>query len=355
MKHISPVFLSLLSFFSISCAHHHHRHIKKESLAPVSPVNNSKVHGYVRFKQWNEDQVLVIAKVAGLKPGGKYGFHIHRYGECRENGVYAGPHFNPYGSEHGAPHSEERHEGDLGNLTAGPNGVALYKKIIDICLYKISGRSVIIHARPDDLRSQPSGNAGPYIGCGVIGRVHPLTPNTGILKVGDFKFQVSRAYIKSRLQSAAIKDDVKVAPYRQKGKIIGFRFTYIKENSVYARFGFKVSDIILSINGEKPRSKLHFTELLKRSKTRARLDMIIQRAGKTIAFSWSVIEELTLKKIKAPEAKDKNTPPKTPAVQKTKTPEKAKEKAKKNTQDNSKKPKEKKKAGPAGSEEKNKK
>ena len=165
--------LMALSFFSISCAHYHHKHSKKEGLALITPVNNSKAHGYVRLKKLDYGEVLVTAQVAGLKPGTKHGFHIHKYGDCREQGQHAGPHLNPYGNQHGAPDDEEKHAGDLGNLIAGPKGVATYKKIVNMCLRKAGGRSIIIHAGEDDLKSQPSGNSGSYIGCGVVGYVKP--------------------------------------------------------------------------------------------------------------------------------------------------------------------------------------
>lgn len=177
MKNNSSIFLLLTITFSclnISCAHHFfHKHkYKKDSLAVISPVNESKIQGWVHFQKTEDKQVLVKAKISGLKPNKKYGFHIHKYGDCRENGKNAGGHLGSYkGVPHGAPNSEENHMGDMGNLTSGKKGTAVYKEVLDICMRKIGGRSVIIHANEDDLKSQPSGNAGPYIGCGIIGYV----------------------------------------------------------------------------------------------------------------------------------------------------------------------------------------
>ena len=71
---------------------------------------------------------------------------------------------------------KKKHAGDLGNLIAGPKGIAVYKKTVNMCLRKAGGRAVIIHAGEDDLKSQPSGNSGAYIGCGVIGYVKPEKP-----------------------------------------------------------------------------------------------------------------------------------------------------------------------------------
>ncbi len=173
MKLFSPVLLlaMIFSLLNISCAHYFSRHKKhkKNSMALISPVHNSKVKGWVHFRKMEHGRVLVTAKISGLTPNKKHGFHIHQYGDCRENGRYAGPHLNPYDGEHGSLDSEERHAGDMGNLMADSSGVASYKEVVDICLRKLGGRSIIVHAGEDDLMTQPSGNAGPYIGCGVIG------------------------------------------------------------------------------------------------------------------------------------------------------------------------------------------
>ena len=162
------------------CSHHgHHRHHgKKDSLmegvASLAPVGNSKVSGWVRFQRTflkdGEKAIKISAQISGLNPGKKHGFHIHQYGDCTRDGKKAGSHFNPYKSSHGGPSSGEKHSGDLGNLTADSKGVAVYEQTLKGCLKKWIGRSVIVHAGEDDLKTQPTGNAGPYIGCGVIGK-----------------------------------------------------------------------------------------------------------------------------------------------------------------------------------------
>ena len=161
-------------FLSLSCSHHKHYRKCKKSVAhsEMVPVNKSKTKGWVHFQKTKEKkQVRVRAEITGLKPNQKYGFHIHQYGDCRNNGKNAGGHLNPRKTQHGSPESEERHLGDLGNLVADKNGKAVYDKTLKLCMFKIGGRSVIIHAKPDDFKTQPAGNAGPYISCGVIGYV----------------------------------------------------------------------------------------------------------------------------------------------------------------------------------------
>ena len=161
-------------FLSLSCSHHKHYRKHKKSLARAEmvSVNKSKTKGWVHFQKTKEKkQVRVRAEITGLKPNQKYGFHIHQYGDCRDNGKNAGGHLNPRKTQHGSPDSEEHHLGDLGNLVADKKGKAVYDQVLKLCMYKVGGRSVIIHANPDDFTTQPAGNAGPYISCGVIGYV----------------------------------------------------------------------------------------------------------------------------------------------------------------------------------------
>jgi len=140
--------------------------------ANLQPTKDNKVWGTVTFTQ-KGSKVLVVANVNGLKPG-LHGFHVHEKGDCSAaDGMSAGGHFNPAGKPHGAPDSAERHGGDLGNLTADKSGNATLSIEVDgITLDQtansIVGKSVIVQANPDDLKSQPAGNAGPRVTCGVI-------------------------------------------------------------------------------------------------------------------------------------------------------------------------------------------
>ncbi|MBA3700635.1 MAG: superoxide dismutase family protein [Planctomycetes bacterium] len=143
-------------------------------VAVMQPTKGNVAAGTVHFTQVPAG-VRIVAKISGLTPGGKHAFHIHEFGDVSaEDGSAAGGHFNPGGHPHGGPESEHHHAGDLGNLTADAAGNAHYElvaKDLSLCCGKMSaiGRSVIIHAKEDDLTSQPSGNAGPRIAQGVIG------------------------------------------------------------------------------------------------------------------------------------------------------------------------------------------
>jgi Cu-Zn family superoxide dismutase len=143
------------------------------AVATLEPTKGSQVHGTVRFIQ-KGDKVMVEATVTGLTPG-QHGFHVHEKGNCTApDGSSAGPHFNPGGSAHGGT-SGTRHGGDLGNLTADASGTARYKvEVTGISLGagddSIVGRAVIVHEKADDYTTQPAGNSGARLACGLISK-----------------------------------------------------------------------------------------------------------------------------------------------------------------------------------------
>jgi len=143
------------------------------AIAMVEGLGDHKVKGKVTFTQ-KDDGVEVVAELTGLQPG-QHGFHVHEFGDCSmADGKCAGGHFNPTNQPHGGPDSTKRHVGDLGNIKADSTGNASYKRLDTMIslngAHSIIGRSVIVHAKPDDFTTQnPPGNAGDRIGCGVIG------------------------------------------------------------------------------------------------------------------------------------------------------------------------------------------
>ncbi len=145
-----------------------------QAIAVLQSTKGNAVAGTVRFTQSGDDAVMVVAEVSGLSPNGTHAIHIHEFGDASAaDGESAGGHYNPDGHAHGGPMSEQHHAGDFGNLSADAQGNArleLTAKGITVCgMNPIVGRAVIIHAKADDLTSQPSGNAGPRIAIGVIG------------------------------------------------------------------------------------------------------------------------------------------------------------------------------------------
>lgn len=142
-----------------------------KAVAILNSASGSKVTGTVTFTKTG-DTVQVVADITGLTPG-KHGFHIHEFGDCSATDASsAGSHFNPMKKPHGAPDAAERHAGDLGNLEADSAGKA-HLELKDSMLKlsgenSILGRGVIVHEKVDDW-SQPVGNAGGRVACGVIG------------------------------------------------------------------------------------------------------------------------------------------------------------------------------------------
>ncbi|KAF7393076.1 hypothetical protein HZH66_008909 [Vespula vulgaris] len=124
------------------------------------------------------DGVKINGTITGLSPG-IHGFHVHEKGDLREGCDSAGPHFNPYMVNHGAPNDPLRHVGDLGNIEVGPDGVAQingmdhYLSLVGV--RGAIGRALVIHAKPDDFgrggteESIKTGSAGARLACGIIG------------------------------------------------------------------------------------------------------------------------------------------------------------------------------------------
>jgi Cu-Zn family superoxide dismutase len=146
-----------------------------KATASLEPTKGGTVRGTVNFEQ-RGDKVRVSANVSGLRPNAEFGFHIHEAGDCSSgDGMSAKGHFNPYGKPHGQAGSGERHAGDLPSLKSDGNGNASVSADVDIITVapgpaSIVGRGLIVHAQPDDYKTQPTGNAGARSACAVIQR-----------------------------------------------------------------------------------------------------------------------------------------------------------------------------------------
>jgi superoxide dismutase, Cu-Zn family len=151
------------------------------AVAVVHPTAGNNCMGVVHFTQV-EGGVKVVADLQGLAPGSVHAFHVHEFGDCSApDAASAGSHYDPaHTGHHGMPGEANRHIGDMGNLTADASGNAhleltLSGASVAGMANPIIGRSVIVHAKADDF-SQPVGNAGARIGCGVIGIAKPAAP-----------------------------------------------------------------------------------------------------------------------------------------------------------------------------------
>jgi len=166
----SVLFWSCLLLLA-ACAAHDPFAAPLRAVAKVVPASGSSVTGTVTFTQ-KPDGIEVYARIENLSPG-KHGFHVHEIGDCSaHDGASAGGHYNPDGKPHGDRFAAERHVGDLGNLVADSSGLAELVFIDNLLAlsgpHSIMGRSIMVHADPDDGTTQPTGNSGKRIGCGVI-------------------------------------------------------------------------------------------------------------------------------------------------------------------------------------------
>ena len=112
--------------------------------------------------------VKVALKATGLKPGA-HGFHIHAVGKCEPPAfTSAGGHFNPQNKKHGHKNPEGAHAGDLPNLVVGSNGAGSLDAVaVGTTLNDVTGLVLVIHADPDDEMTDPAGNSGARVACGV--------------------------------------------------------------------------------------------------------------------------------------------------------------------------------------------
>jgi superoxide dismutase, Cu-Zn family len=141
-----------------------------KATAQLEAKSGSKVTGAVTFSKVGEE-VQVVADIQNLTPG-KHGFHIHEKGDCSApDAASAGAHFNPTHQHHGGPATADHHSGDLGNIEADASGKAHLDWKGKLSLTgsdSIIGKSIVVHEKEDDLKTDPSGNSGARIACGAI-------------------------------------------------------------------------------------------------------------------------------------------------------------------------------------------
>ncbi|MCL2871537.1 MAG: superoxide dismutase family protein [Betaproteobacteria bacterium] len=147
---------------------------KDRAIAVIAPTQGYQVKGTVWLEQRGE-RVMVIADLQGLLPDSEHGFHVHERGDCSSSdALSAGNHFKLGVQPHGHFKASSHHAGDFPNLKADSRGVAKVSFEVDgVSVWpgprSIVGRSLVVTLDPDDYRTQPDGNSGARIGCGVIG------------------------------------------------------------------------------------------------------------------------------------------------------------------------------------------
>lgn len=165
----------VIAALPLLCACQSMRSDAPRATASLQPTQGNQTSGTVTFVEAGA-RVRVNAVVVGLRPGREHGFHVHEAGDCGSgDGMSTKGHFNPHGKPHAHFSTAERHAGDMPSLKADANGRAEANFELDVMTVSpgpssVVGRGLIVHADPDDYRTQPTGNAGARIACAVIRR-----------------------------------------------------------------------------------------------------------------------------------------------------------------------------------------
>ena len=145
------------------------------ALAPTAAISPNPTVGKVTFTALDHG-VRVKGEVRGFAPGTEHGFHIHEKGDCADNGNASGGHFNPAGGTHGKFAAPGSHAGELPSLVADAAGVARFSvdvhniSMTEGAANNVIGRALVVHRDRDDFTTQPAGNSGPRVACGIIAR-----------------------------------------------------------------------------------------------------------------------------------------------------------------------------------------
>lgn len=146
----------------------------KQAVAVLASASGSLVSGSVTLTPMGKGLHLT-GEIGGLPANSTHAFHVHEKGDCSAaDASSAGPHFNPFNAAHGKAGSDAHHAGDMNNLTANADGVAKVDAHVEGvtlgggAVNDVATRALIVHAAPDDYASQPAGNAGARVACGII-------------------------------------------------------------------------------------------------------------------------------------------------------------------------------------------
>ena len=143
-----------------------------QARAAIESRSGSTVTGMATFTEV-PGGVKVVVHIEKAPPG-MHGLHIHEKGDCSDpEAKSAGGHFNPTGMPHAGPMDKEHHAGDLGNIEINSSGEGHLEITSSMLTVKpgpnsVVGRAIVFHQKADDLKTQPTGDAGGRLGCGVI-------------------------------------------------------------------------------------------------------------------------------------------------------------------------------------------
>jgi Cu-Zn family superoxide dismutase len=148
--------------------------LPQSASAEMAPTRGNTANGALVVAA-DANGIRITGAIQGLPPNSELAFHVHEKGDCSApDASSAGAHFNPTNENHGHPNSDPHHAGDMINLKASSEGVAQVDvSVRDLTLHQgratdALGKALVIHAKPDDYKSQPAGNSGDRIACGVI-------------------------------------------------------------------------------------------------------------------------------------------------------------------------------------------
>lgn len=145
----------------------------KKAMGKIESRSGSTVTGEAWFNSADTGKVVLNVKIAGATPG-DHAVHLHEKGDCSApDASSAGAHWNPTNMPHGAPDAAQHHAGDYGNIKVGADGtgsmnLSVSGITVDASNTGVIGRALIVHEKADDLKTQPTGNAGGRVGCAVI-------------------------------------------------------------------------------------------------------------------------------------------------------------------------------------------
>ena len=171
---IAASFASIALMGTAACATYSEVPTDRAAEARLSYANGLPA-GTAQFYVTGAGELRVTGAFAGLSEG-PHGFHLHTIGSCEAPGFQsAGGHLNPYSREHGTDNPAGAHLGDLPNLTAADDGTARITAVVSddaddalAAIFDGDGTAVMIHAGADDYSSDPAGDAGARIACGVV-------------------------------------------------------------------------------------------------------------------------------------------------------------------------------------------
>lgn len=144
--------------------------------ADLLPTQGNQAAGMLKLVA-DGDGVKIVGTIKGLEPNSEHGFHVHEKGDCSApDASSAGGHFNPGAQMHGNPGdaNSPHHLGDVPSIRADAKGIAKVDVKVSAATLgtgqanDIVGKALVVHEKPDDYKTQPSGNSGSRIACGVI-------------------------------------------------------------------------------------------------------------------------------------------------------------------------------------------